>query len=76
MEEVKLHGFWASPLVHRVIWALKPKEFLYLFMVKMMRLRIKLSQAHGMRYIQILFKFLSDLLQELEQRNLKKRLMD
>ena len=41
-----------------------------------MRLKIKLSQAHGMRHIQILFKFPSDLLQELEQRNSKKRLMD
>ena len=41
-----------------------------------MRLRIKLSQAHEMRHIQILFKFSSDPLQELEQRNSNKRLID
>ena len=40
-----------------------------------MRLRTKLSQAHEMRYIQILFKFLSDQSQELEQRNSKKHLI-
>ena len=42
----------------------------------LMRLRIKLSQAREMRHIKILFKFPSDPLQELEQRNLKKHLMD
>ena len=41
-----------------------------------MRLRIKLLQARGMSHLQILFKFMLDPLQELEQRNSKKRLMD
>ena len=41
-----------------------------------MRLRIKLSQTRRMRHIQILFKFPADLLQELKQRNSKKRLID
>ncbi|KAH9649300.1 hypothetical protein KPL70_025934 [Citrus sinensis] len=45
------------------------------YVVWVMRLRIKLSQAHRMRDIKILFKFPSYPLQELEQRNSKKRLM-
>ena len=40
-----------------------------------MRLRTKLSQAWGMRHIQILFKFPSDPSQELEERNSKKCIM-
>ena len=43
---------------------------------EVMRLRIKLSQACGMRHIQIPFKFPSDSLQELDQINSKKRLID
>ena len=42
----------------------------------LMRLRIKLSQALRMRHIQILFKFPSNPLQELEQTNSKKHLID
>ena len=42
---------------------------------KNMILRTKLSQAHGMRYIHIPFKFLLDPSQELVQKNSKNRLM-